>query len=130
LASNIRSCRREAVSLDGGTDRGAASLNAAATISLGDSPISALASAVMAGNAARKPASTAVTSEMALNAPATLAFGVAMSGSDSAKKCIAESETAVSAPAKQPACQIFKVASRVAAVSPFQRRLHTLDMAG
>jgi hypothetical protein len=52
---------------------------------LADGLESALASAAAAGNAARKLASTVVTFDMALNASATLAFGVVTLGSDAAK---------------------------------------------
>ena len=75
----------ERVSADGITDCGAASLNSAATLALGDDLVSNFASAAGAGNSARRFVSTVVTfSGMALNASATLAFGAATLGRDTA----------------------------------------------
>ena len=84
LASSIRACRGELFSSDGITDCGAAALNTIATISFADGLESSFASAATAGNAALKLASAVVTGDMALNVSATLAFGVATSGSDAA----------------------------------------------
>ena len=84
-ACNIRPCRSEPVTSDGITASGAASLNSAATIALADDLVSNFASMTGAGNSARRFVSTVVTfSGMALNASATLAFGVATLGRDTA----------------------------------------------
>ena len=62
-----------------------ASLNSAATIALADDLVSNFASAAAAGNSARRFVSTVVAfSGMALNALATLVFGVATLGRDTA----------------------------------------------
>ena len=85
LACNIRPCRSELVTSDGITAFDATALKPAATIALADDLASNFASMIGAGNAARAFVRTAVTfSGMALNASATLAFGVATLGRDTA----------------------------------------------
>ena len=84
-ACNIRPFRSELVTSDGITASDATALNSAATIAFADDLVSNFASMTGAGNAAPTFVGTVVAfSGMALNALATLAFGVATLGRETA----------------------------------------------